>query len=117
MLLRAIRDRALTDPCDEVLVHDVARDESPRRGVGDGAMPVRNTRLLERCGARHGIVEPRDVQRALVVDRHAPLELAREETVRPQADAADRPELVVFRRVFAHAAIEEAPLELLERDL
>src|SRR5262249_59058943 len=87
------------------------------RGVGDGTMPVRNARLLERCGARHGIVEPRDVQRALVVDRHAPLELGREETVRPQADAADRPELVVLCRVLAHAAINEAPLELLERDL
>src|SRR5438034_482328 len=50
-------------------------------------------------------------------DRHAPLELAGVEAVGPETHAAHRPQVVVLRRVLAHAAVDEAPLELLERDL
>src|SRR5689334_260781 len=117
VLLRSVGDRPLADPGDEVPVHDVRGDPAPGRRVGDGTVPVRNTPLLERRGARQRIVEPGDVERVLVVDGDAPLELPGVQTVRPEADAPDRPQLVRFGRILAHASVHEPPVELREPDL
>ena len=53
----------------------------------------------------------------VVVDGHAPFEVAAgEKAVRPQADAADGPQLVRLRLTFQDAAVDEAVLELVEAD-
>src|SRR6185369_16346930 len=67
---------------------------------------------------RHAIEEPADAQHVSVVDRHAPLEVpAGEETVRPEAAAADGPELVLLGLALEDAPVGEAVLELLEAHL
>ena len=67
---------------------------------------------------RHAAEMPGDAERVLVVDRHAELDVvAGEERVRPQADAADRPQPVVLAGVGADALVLEAVLELVEIDL
>ena len=43
--LRAVGDRALTDPRDEVLVHDVGRDPAAGQRVLDRPVPRRDTLL------------------------------------------------------------------------
>ena len=118
MLLRAVGDRALPDPGDDVLVDDVAGDPAAVLAP-DRALPGRHAVLHVRLAAlRHADEEPRHRQRVLVVDRHAPFEMAAEiEAVRPQRDAADGPVLVLFALALAHALVGEAVLELLELQL
>ena len=118
MLLGAVGDAALADPGDDVLVDDVAGD--PAAGlVLDRADPGRHALLHVRLAAlRHAHEEPRDAERVLVVDRHAPFEMAAEiKPVRPQRDAPDGPVAILLALAFAHALVDEAVVELLELEL
>src|SRR6267142_5568143 len=94
VLLRAVGDRALADPGDDVLVDDMAGDPAPGRGIPDGARPRRDPFLL--VGLRllgHADEGPGHREHVLVVDGNAPLEvLAQKKSVRPQAHAPDRPQ-------------------------
>src|SRR5258708_6148311 len=84
--------------------------------VLDWADPRRYRTLhIGLAALRHAHEEPGHAQRVLVVDRHAPFDLAAEiETVRPQRQAADGPIAAVRGLALAHAPIDEAVLELLE---
>src|SRR6266508_2487227 len=119
VLLSPVGDRALSDPRDEVLIHDVRRDPAPGPWVLDRAVPVRDPVLREGFHlVRYPIEEPTNAQHVLVVDGHAPLEVtAGKETVRPETRAADGPELVALRLAFEDAPVGEAVLELVEADL
>src|SRR5262249_42517478 len=88
VLLGAVGDTALTDPGDDVLVDDVARDPAAVL-VLDRAHPGRHALLHVRLAPlRHTHEEPGDAERILVVDRNAPFEMIAEiEAVRPQRDA------------------------------
>src|SRR5258708_21274355 len=91
-LLRAVGDRSLADPADDVLVDDVAGDPAPGLRVPDRRSPRGDALLLVGLGLlRHADKGPRDREHVLVVHRNAPLEvLAEKKTVRPQAHAARR---------------------------
>src|SRR2546422_6163966 len=119
MLLRAVGDRALADPGDEVLVHDVRGDPPVRQRILDRARPVGDPVLLEGLHVvRHAIEEPAHAQHVRVVDGHAPLEVAAgEQAVRPETAAPDGPQLVLLGLAREDAPIGEAVLELLEADL
>ncbi len=119
MLLRPVGDSPLADPGHEVLVHDVAGDPAPVCSIADRAVPVGDLVLRERLHlVRHAVEEPADAQRVLVVDGHAPFEVAAgEQAVRPEAGPPDRPQLVVLGLAFQDAAVDEAVLELVEADL
>src|SRR5262249_30037277 len=118
ILLGAVRDGALADPGDDVLIDHVARDPAPAL-VLDRAMPGRDRSLLVGLALLgYARVEPADAQRVLIVDRHAPFEMVAEiEAVRPQRDAADGPVGVGLVGTLAHALVEEAVLEFLELEL
>src|SRR5262249_36181153 len=92
ILLGAIRDAALPDPGDDVLVDHVARNPASAL-ILDRADPGRNRVLHVRLAPfRHPHEEPGDAERVLVVDRHAPFEMIAEiKAVGPERDAADRP--------------------------
>src|SRR5262244_3350273 len=67
---------------------------------------------------RHAHEEPRDAERVLVVDRHAPFEMIAEvEAVRPQRDAAHGPIRIALVGVLAHPLVDEAVVEFLELEL
>src|SRR6478735_1778701 len=97
MLLGTVGDLALPDPGDDVLVDDVAGDPAAVLAL-DWAFPGRHAVLhIGLAALRHADEEPRHRQRVLVVDRHAPFEVAAEiESVRPQRNAADGPVFVLF---------------------
>src|SRR6202012_2600353 len=118
IFLAAIGNAALADPGDNVLVDDMAGN--PAAGIVlDRADPGRHPLLhIGLAAFRHAHEEPRDIERILIVDRHAPFDMAAEiEAVRPQRDAADGPITVLFALAFAHALVDEAVLELLEPEL
>src|SRR6185436_4382312 len=109
VLARAIGDSALAHPGDDVLIDDVAGDPLAGVRIGRRAAP-RGDRFLDiRLGfLRHADERPDHRKRVLVVDRHAPFEvLAEKETVRPEADAADRPERIALVGVSADASVTE----------
>src|ERR1019366_285180 len=118
ILQGAVRDRALPNPGDDVLVDDMARDPAPIR-VLDRAMPGRDRTLHVGLPlARHPCVEPADAERVAIVDRHPPFEMVAEiKPVRPQRHAADRPVGVGLVGALAHALVDEAVLEFLELEL
>src|SRR5215472_9149884 len=59
MLTPTVGDRTLADPADEILVHDVAGDPTPRLLVENRRSPVRDTFLHERFAIpRHAREEP-----------------------------------------------------------
>src|SRR6266508_128227 len=118
VILSPVGDRALSDPRDEVLIHDVRRDPAPGLWVLDRAVPVWDPVLREGFDlVGHPVEEPADAQHVLVVDGHAPLEVtAGEETVRPETRAPDRPELVALGLSFEDAPVSKAVLELVEAD-
>src|SRR5262245_41116638 len=119
MLERAVGGGSLPDPRHEVLVHDVAGDPAAGHRVLDRRGPVRDPLLHVRLlFVRHAVEEPADAERVAIVDGHAPLEVpAGEQAVRPEAAAADRPQLVLLGLALEDPAIGEAVLELLEADL
>src|SRR5262249_45744038 len=119
VLLRAIGHGALADPGHEVLVHDVGGDPPAGEGIHNRTDPIGNALLLERLHlVRHPIEEPAHARRAPVIDRHTPFEMAaREQAVRPQTGAPNRPELVRLRLPLEDAAVDEAVLELVEANL
>src|SRR5262249_28668693 len=118
VFLAAVGDHALTDPGDDVLVDDVARDPAAVR-VLDRAHPGRNGALpVGFASLRHAHEEPRNAERVLVVDRHAPFEMIAEvEAVRPQRDAAHGPIRIALVGVLAHPLVDEAVVEFLELEL
>src|SRR5262249_17121157 len=118
VFLAAVGDRALTDPGDDVLVDDVARDPAAVL-VLNRAHPGRNGVLhVGFASLRHAHEEPRNAERVLVVDRHAPFEMIAEvEAVRPQRDAAHGPIRIALVGVLAHPLVDEAVVEFLELEL
>src|SRR5262245_54268124 len=118
VLLGAIGDPALADPGDDVLIDDVARDPAAAL-VLDRALPGRHRALhVGLAPFRNPHEEPRNAERILVVDRHAPLEVIAEiECVGPQRDAAYGPMRIALVGILAHALVEEAVVELLELEL
>src|SRR5262249_7737051 len=74
VLLCAVGDAALTDPGDDVLVDDVARDPAAML-VLDRTHPGRHAPLhVGFAPLRHAHEEPSDAECVLVVDRNAPFE-------------------------------------------
>src|SRR5262249_7879971 len=118
VLLGAIGDPALADPGDDVLIDDMAGDPSPAL-VLDRTGPGRHRALhVGLAPFRNPHEEPRNAERVLVVDRHAPLEVVAEiKRVRPQRDATHGPVRIALVGILAHALIEEAVVELLELEL
>src|SRR5262249_16384700 len=118
VLLGAVGDTALTDPGDDVLVDDVARDPAAVL-VLDRAHPGRHALFHVRLPPlRHTHEDPGDAERILVVDRNAPFEMIAEiEAVRPQRDAAYGPIRIVLVGILAHPLVDEAVVEFLELEL
>src|SRR5580692_3206835 len=118
MLLGAVGDAALAGPGDDVLVDDVAGDEAASF-VLQRAHPGRHAFLHVRLAAfRHPDEEPRYAERVLVVDRHAPFEMAAEiKPVRPKRDTPDGPIAVFFALALAHALVSETVIEGFELKL
>ena len=115
----AVGDLALPDPGHEILVHHMAGDPAPGFRIGDRPLPGRDAVLHIRLALlRHAAEMPHDAERVLVIDRHAELDMvAGEQPVRPQADAADRPQPVLLGGVGADAFVLEAVVEFVEIDL
>ncbi len=64
------------------------------------------------------IGEPGHAERILVIDRHAPFEMAAKiKAHRPQEYAAHSPQCRTFRLALAHALVDEAVIELVEIEL
>src|SRR5208337_4262752 len=115
---RADGDFALTDPSNEILVHEVARHPATCFPIEHRSAPSGNTLLNIRLAAlRDAAKTPGDAERILVIDRNAPLEMvARKEGIRPEADAADLPKRIFFTHALANAPVDDAIVEFVERE-
>src|ERR1700751_53701 len=97
----------------------MAGDPAAGFRIGDRPLPGRDAVLHIRLALpRHAAEMVHDAQRVLVIDRHPELDMITgEQSVRPQADATDRPQPVLVAGVGADALVLEAVVELVEVDL
>src|SRR5260370_4235408 len=119
IFLRAIGDAALPDPGYEILIHRMTGNPGAGGGVCDRPLTSRDAVLdIGLTLSRHAAEMPHDAERVFVVDGHAELDvIAAEQSVRPQADPADRPQAVMLARIGADALVLKSVLEFAEIDL
>src|SRR5260370_6622334 len=97
----------------------MAGNPAPGGGVCDRSLPSRDAVLdIALTLSRHAAEMPNDAERVFVVDGHAELDvIAGDQSVRPQADPADRPQAVMLARIGADALVLKSVLEFAEIDL
>src|SRR5215467_7623907 len=119
MFFRPIRDKALPHPCDEILIHDVARNTATGIGILDRTVPGRNGGLFVGFAFLRDTFEcPSHAESVFIVHGNAPLEVTPcKKRIRPETHTADRPEWIRFCHSLTEAPIDETIVELLEVQL